>query len=116
MRVSLAAQGSVGRFTADVTQPAWPALPRAVDSVLERLARHDDPIEQARQLGDLLARLAEQVDRVTSRRDAVLIQILETEQLSQRALAREFGLSHQRVSQLAAHARAGGRPPRRQAR
>ncbi len=99
-------------FDRHVTRPTPPTLAAAVGAQLERIAVVDDEFERVRQLGDLLSRLAEQVDRVTRERDQALIAILTEHTMSTRALAAEFGISHQRVSQLSAHARAGRRPPR----
>lgn len=97
-------------FDRSVTSAAPTPLAAAVGAQLEEIAELEDEFERVRRFGDLLARLAEQLDRVTRERDQALIAILTSHRMSSRALAAQFGISHQRVSQLSAHARVGRRP------
>ena len=73
--------------------------------------RRPDTFTRTRELTELLAVMHEQVLAVTAERDALLIAVLAQQpRLSNRALASNLGLSRQRIDQLAAPARAGGRP------
>jgi hypothetical protein len=68
-------------------------------------------LERATEYGELIAVLQEQVTAVTAERDAALMEVLSTPgRPSNRQLATRLGLSAQRVDQLAAIARQGGRP------
>jgi len=95
-----------------VTAPApYAALARAVTAAVHTAMRRPDPYTRTRALTDLLAALHEQTVAVTAERDALLIAVLaEQGRPSNRALAADLGLSRQRIDQLAAHARVGGRP------
>jgi hypothetical protein len=91
----------------------YATLVRAVEAAARRHNRIPDPLERARALSELLAALGKQMALVTGDRDAALIELFRAgNYLSHRALSRDVGLSRQRVDQLAAHARAGGRPRR----
>lgn len=76
-----------------------------------RVSRHRDALERAIEYGELIGVLQEQVKAVTAERDAALIEVLSSPgRPSNRQLAARLGLSAQRVDQLAAIARQGGRP------
>ena len=92
---------------------AYPALARAVESAARTAARIADPLERARALTALLAALGHETTLVTGERDAAVAELLASgAHPSHRALSRDLGLSRQRVDQLAAHGRRGGRPRR----
>jgi len=89
------------------------AVARTVAAATRTAMRRPDTFARTRALTDLLAELHAQVVAVTAERDALLIELLgQQPRPSNRALAADLGLSRQRVDQLAAHARAGGRPRR----
>lgn len=89
---------------------AYPTLARAVHAAERRHAQLASPLERAVAYGQLLRALGEHVTAVTAERDAALIEVLGQEgHPSHRNLARNLGLSRQRVDQLAAIAARGGR-------
>lgn len=89
------------------------ALARAVHAAERRHTQLAPPLERAVAYGNLLRALGEHVAAVTAERDAALIEVLGQEgHPSHRNLARNLGLSRQRVDQLAAIAARGGRPRR----
>lgn len=89
----------------------YDAIGRTVAAAARAATRAGDELGKARALTDLLAALHEQVVAVAAERDAVLTAVLaEQPRPSNRALAADLGLSRQRVDQLAAQSRAGGRP------
>ena len=89
----------------------YAALVRAVTAAVHAAMRRPDAYTRTRALTELLAAVHEQTVAVTAERDALLIDVLaEQGRPSNRALAADLGLSRQRIDQLAAHARAGGRP------
>jgi hypothetical protein len=91
----------------------YPALARAVHAAERRHAQLTSPLERAVSYGKLLRALGEHVAAITAERDAALIEVLGQEgHPSHRNLARNLGLSRQRVDQLAAIAARGGRPRR----
>ena len=91
----------------------YPALARAVHAAERRHTQLTSPLERAVAYGKLLRALGEHVTAVTAERDAALIEVLGQEgHPSHRNLARNLGLSRQRVDQLAAIAARGGRPRR----
>ncbi len=91
----------------------YSALARVVRAAEQRHAQLPSPLERAVSYGRLLRALGEHVAAVTAERDAALIEVLEQEgHPSHRNLARNLGLSRQRVDQLAAIAARGGRPRR----
>lgn len=91
----------------------YSALARVVHAAEQRHAQLTSPLERAVSYGRLLRALGEHVAAVTAERDAALIEVLEQEgHPSHRNLARNLGLSRQRVDQLAAIAARGGRPRR----
>lgn len=99
----------------EMTSPsaAYPALVRAVEAATGKAARIVDPLERARALTALLAALGHETTLVTGDRDAAVAELLGSgSHPSHRALSRDLGLSRQRVDQLAAHGRRGGRPRR----
>jgi hypothetical protein len=107
--------GSGSGSAADETSEDYdyPALARAVHAAERRHSQLTSPLEQAVAYGKLLRALGEHVAAVTAERDAALIEVLEQEgHPSHRNLARNLGLSRQRVDQLAAIAARGGRPRR----
>ena len=76
-----------------------------------RVGRRRDALERAIEYGELIGVLQDQVKAVTAERDAALIDVLSMPgRPSNRQLATRLGLSAQRVDQLAAIARQGGRP------
>lgn len=114
-RLSLPHHGNAAGYNRTVpTQPTDPraALSVIVDRARARARRLDDAVARTRALGEVIAALQEQVDEVASDRDAALVELLAAGR-SRRSLAREFGLSHQRVAQLAILA-GQGRPAVRQ--
>lgn len=89
----------------------YDAIGRTVAAAARAATRTGDDLTKTRRLTELLAALHEQVVAVTAERDAVLTTVLAQQpRLSNRALASDLGLSRQRVDQLAAQSRAGGRP------
>lgn len=92
---------------------AYPAVARGVRQAEQRHAHLTTPLERAVAYGQLLQALGELVAEVTAERDAALIEVLtQHSHPSHRRLARELGLSRQRVDQLAAIVTRGGRPRR----
>lgn len=91
----------------------YPVLAGVVHDAQQRNAQLASPIDRAVAYGRLLRALGEHVAAVTADRDAALIELLGQEKHpSHRSLARDLGLSRQRVDQLAAIAARGGRPRR----
>lgn len=91
----------------------YPVLAAVVHDAQQRHAQLESPIDRAVAYGRLLRALGEHVAAVTADRDAALIELLGQENHpSHRSLARDLGLSRQRVDQLAAIAARGGRPRR----
>lgn len=91
------------------TEDDGPAAPRVVDAVRRELAdllrSTSDPLARASLLSGLLAEIGDQVNEVTAERDRALLKLLAREDHpSHRALARELGMSRQRVDQLARRA------------
>ena len=100
----------------DAPTPAsddYPALVRAVAAAEHRHARISDPLERTLALTTLIRALQEQLELVSGERDAALAEVLgAAPHPSHRRLSRDLFLSRQRVDQLAAIARRGGRARR----
>ena len=89
---------------------AYPALARSVTTAYNKHARIANPLERTVAYSELLRALQEQIEIVSAERDAALVEVLAAAtHPSHRALARDLHLSRQRVDQLAAIARRGGR-------
>jgi len=85
------------------------ALVEAVAGALVEAVQDDDPVRVARECGQLLEALHQQVLTVQSARDSALMQVLKSSPTtSHYALARELGVSRQRIDQLAARVEATG--------
>lgn len=83
--------------------PTFPLLAQAVVDALRESADNPEPLGVARGCGALLEALHQQVLIVQARRDAALLEVLRSPlSVSHYALARELGVSRQRVDQLAA--------------
>lgn len=97
----------------DSPSAPFPALVRAVEAAAGRAGRITDPLERARAFTALLAALGHETTLVAGDRDAALSDLLASgSHPSHRALSRDMSLSRQRIDQLAAHGRRGGRPRR----
>jgi hypothetical protein len=99
------------------TQPAasedYPALVRAVAAAERRHTHIGDPLDRTVALTTLIRALQEQLELVAGERDQALIEVLAAHtHPSHRRLSTDLFLSRQRVDQLAAIARRGGRARR----
>ncbi len=87
-------------------------LSRALTAEVDRLDRVDDPIQQIREAGDLLAAIDVELERIATIR-LQAISTLRGRQMSYNRIVEATGLSYPRVAQLAQQAGVGGRRARR---